>query len=60
MPLAAGQVHVVQTSGWITLASDTGANMTCRTEADASGTAAPAARRLAVSPLRALRQRFGF
>ncbi|WP_157112377.1 hypothetical protein [Pandoraea faecigallinarum] len=51
---------MVQTSGWITLASDTGANMTCRTEADASGTAAPAARRLAVSPLRALRQRFGF
>ncbi|VVD96472.1 hypothetical protein [Pandoraea anhela] len=30
VPLMAGQVYVMQTSGWITLSSATGASITCR------------------------------
>lgn len=51
--LAAGQVHVVQTSGWITLASGTGARILCRDD-DSAPPRSQLARRL-----RHLIQRFG-
>ncbi|VVE66470.1 hypothetical protein PCA31118_02229 [Pandoraea captiosa] len=66
VPLTAGQVHVVQTSGWMTLTSETGARIVWR---DNSGTPSVPVRSPVqasahslvgfVRPLLTLRRRFG-
>ncbi|VVD86623.1 hypothetical protein PHO31112_01395 [Pandoraea horticolens] len=50
VPLSAGQVHVVETSGWVTLSAGTGARIALREAADDS--ARPAALRSHAARLR--------